>query len=194
MDQALDPAGAPADDETLLGLIRSRDEHALHSLYDRYSRLVYSIALRITGDACSAEEVTQDAFQAVWQRASQFRPSAGSVQAWLSAIVRHRAIDEVRSRWHRAQQMEINLDTLPDLQGAMERGWEHLSLMRADLAEALANLPVKQRQAIELAFYGGLTSPEIASRLDESVGTIKSRLRLGLARLRDMANAWWDGM
>ncbi len=174
------------DDETLLGLIRSQDESALSSLYERYSRLLYSIALRITGDSGSAEEITQDVFQAVWQRAAQFRPNSGSVQAWLGGIVRHRALDEVRSRWHRARQNEFTLDTMPDLQAAMERGWEHLSILRADMRAALARLPVKQRQALELAFYGGLTSQEIAARLGESVGTIKSRLRLGLDKLRDV--------
>ena len=174
------------DDETLLGLIRSQDESALSSLYERYSRLLYSIALRITGDSGSAEEITQDVFQAVWQRAAQFRPNSGSVQAWLGGIVRHRAIDEVRSRWHHARQNDFTLDNMPDLQAAMERGWEHLSILRADMRAALARLPLKQRQALELAFYGGLTSQEIASRLGESVGTIKSRLRLGLDKLRDV--------
>ena len=181
------------DDETLLGLICSRDEGALGALYERYSRLLYTIALRITGDARSAEECTQDVFQAVWVRAGQFRASAGSVQAWLSTIARHRAIDEVRSRWHRAWERELSVERLPDLHAAVERGWEQLSVLRADMRAALAMLPYKQRQAIELAFYAGLTSNEIASRLGESVGTIKSRLRLGLERLREAANVRWEG-
>src|SRR4051794_4239799 len=100
------------DDETLIGLIDARDELALSSLYERYSRRLYQIALRITGDAHSAEEVIQDAFQSVWLRASQFRSNAGTVQAWLSGIVRNRAIDEARSRWQRARATEISLDTL----------------------------------------------------------------------------------
>ena len=193
MDYARDSGPAYVDDETLVGLIGSKDEHALSSLYERYNRLLYSIALRITGDAACAEEITQDTFQAVWLRAAQFRPSVGSVQAWLGGIVRHRAIDEVRSRWHRARQNELSLDSIPDLQAAMERGWEHLSILRADMRAALLRLPAKQRQALELAYYGGLTSHEIAARLGESVGTIKSRLRLGLDRMRDIASTWWDG-
>jgi RNA polymerase sigma-70 factor (ECF subfamily) len=193
MHDQLSTETATIDDETLIGLIRSRDEGAFSSLYERYSRLLFTIALHITGDTCSAEEVTQDVFQAVWTRAAQFRPTAGSVQAWLSGIVRHRALDEVRSRWHRARQTEVTLDALPDLHAAVERGWEHLAVLRTDLLDALAKLPFKQRQAIELAFFGGLTSPEIALRLNESVGTIKSRLRLGLDKLRDLANAWWEG-
>jgi RNA polymerase sigma-70 factor (ECF subfamily) len=82
---------------------------------------------------------------------------------------------------------------MPDFHAAVGRGWEHLSVLRGDMQEALSKLPAKQRQAIELAFYGGLTSHEIASRMNESVGTIRSRLRLGLAKLRDAANAWFDG-
>ncbi len=175
------------DDETLLSLICSQDQSALSSLYERYGRLLYSIALRITGDAASAEECMQDVFQCVWLRAAQFRPNAGSVQTWLSSIARHRAIDEVRTRWQRARQTEISVDALPDLQGAVERGWEQLAVLRADMRAALERLPFKQRQALELAYYGGLTSTEIASRLGESVGTIKSRLRLGLERLRETA-------
>ncbi len=192
MDETLQPEGSAVDDETLVGMILSRDEHALRSLYERYSRRLYNLALRITGDAHSAEEIMQDAFQSVWLRAAQFRPSAGSVQAWLNGIVRHRAIDEVRSRWHRARQTEVSIDALPDIQAAMERGWEHFAVLRADMRAAIATLPFKQRQVIELAFFVGLTSPEIALRLDEPVGTIKSRLRLGLDRLRDAASAWWD--
>jgi RNA polymerase sigma-70 factor (ECF subfamily) len=193
MDDQPPAENTAVDDETLIGLIRSRDEGAFSSLYERYSRLLFAIALRITGDTWSAEEVTQDVFQAVWTRAAQFRPTAGSVQAWLSGIVRHRALDEVRSRWHRARQTEVTLDALPDLQAAVGRGWDHLAVLRTDLLDALATLPVKQRQAIELAFFGGLTSPEIAQHLNESVGTVKSRLRLGLEKLRDLANAWWEG-
>ena len=192
MDDMREVSDQTIDDETLLGLIRSRDERALSSLYERYSRRLYHLALRITGDAHSAEEVIQDAFQSVWLRATQFRPHAGSVQAWLSTIVRNRAIDEVRSRWHRARQTEVSLEGLPDLHAAMERGWEQLAILRADMRSALAVLPFKQRQVIELAFFVGLTSPEIASRLNESVGTIKSRLRLGLAKLRETASAWWE--
>ncbi len=189
MAQVYDTSTPILDDETLLRLIRSRDEGALSTLYARYSRLLYSIALRITGDAGSAEEVLQDAFQAVWLRAAQFRPSAGSVQAWLSGIVRHRAIDEVRGRWHRMRESELGLDVMSDLQAAMERGWEQWTVLRADMRAALARLPLPQRQVIELAFYGGLTAHEIAARLGESAGTIKSRLRLGLGKLRDAANS-----
>src|SRR4028118_2200054 len=109
------------DDEMLLNLICSHDESALSSLYERYARLLYSIALRITDDRNAAEEVLQDVFHSVWLRATTFRPNAGSVSTWLSGIARNRAIDEVRTRWHRAREWELPLDYLPDWSGAVER-------------------------------------------------------------------------
>jgi RNA polymerase sigma-70 factor (ECF subfamily) len=172
------------DDETLLKLICSQDESALSSLYERYARLLYSIALRITNDRAAAEEVLQDVFHSVWHRATTFRPSAGSVSAWLSGIARNRAIDEVRSRWHRAREREIPLDYLPDWSGAVERGLEQFTVLRADLRHALSALPSLQRQAIELAYFGGFSSSEIAAQLNEPIGTIKGRLRLGMEKLR----------
>lgn len=181
------------DDETLLALISSADEGALGALYERYGRLMYSIAVRITDDAEAAEEVLQDVFHAVWQRAEQFRSTVGSVQTWLAAITRNRAIDEVRSRWQRTSASTLSLDAFPDLAATWERGVEHLTMLRADLIEALNTLPLPQRQAIELSFFNGWTSQEIAQWLDEPVGTIKSRLRNGLEKLRVAVSAWWDG-
>lgn len=172
-------------DEELLALIGSRDQSALTSLYQRYALLLYAIALRITNDGCAAEEVLQDVFHNVWQRAQTFRPAAGSVSSWLSSIARNRSIDEVRSRWHRARERELPLDHLPDLHGAVERGLEHLAVLRTDLLNALSSLPLLQRQAIELAYFGGLSSSEIAQQLNVPIGTIKGRLRLGLGKLRE---------
>ncbi len=172
------------DDEALLQLISHRNESALWSLYERYSRLLYSIALRITNDRNAAEEVLQDVFHSVWLRATTFRPTAGSVSQWLSAIARNRAIDEVRSRWHRAREYELSLDHLPDWSGAVERGLEHLTVLRTDMRNALNSLPSLQRQAIELAYFAGLSASEIAVYLGEPIGTIKGRLRLGMEKLR----------
>lgn len=180
------------DDEMLLALISSNDESALSSLYERYARLLYSTALRITNDRMAAEEVLQDVFHSVWLRAQTFRPTAGSVSSWLYGIARNRSIDEVRARWHRARELELSLELLPDLSGAVERGLEHFAIMRTDLLHALSSLPLLQRQAIELAYYGGLSSSEIAAHLDEPVGTIKGRLRLGLAKLREAMRSFVD--
>ncbi|GAC1536203.1 MAG: sigma-70 family RNA polymerase sigma factor [Herpetosiphon sp.] len=180
------------DDATLLALISSADEGALSSLYERYSRLLYSVAHHITHDAEAAEEVLQDVFHAVWQRASQFRPSAGSAQSWLTAIARNRAIDEVRSRWYRTTSTQLSLDAFPNLPSAFARGWEQLAAARADLLEALKTLPPSQRQAIELSYFGGLTCQEIAQWFDEPIGTIKSRVRHGLEKLREATAGWGD--
>ncbi len=171
-------------DDEVLALIALRDEHALGALYDRYGRLVYSVALRIIGDRLSAEEVTQDVFQIVWQQIGTFRATAGSVGGWMVGITRHRAIDEVRSRRHKARGREVStedspIDTLSD-----GRSVELEAVNRTDVRAALGDLPAAQRQAIELAYYGGMTCAEIATSVGTSVGTVKTRLRLGLVKLR----------
>jgi RNA polymerase sigma-70 factor, ECF subfamily len=179
------PQGAAPTDEELIRRILRRDELALGTIYDRYGRLVYTIALRITGDREAAEEVTQDVFQAVWQGAGSFQIS-GSFPAWLMGIARHRAIDLTRSRRYRARTREEVLDqSFAGAATASDAAVDALAL-RAVVRTALAELPPTQRQAIELAYYAGLTHVEIAGCLGEPVGTIKSRMRLGLTRLRDL--------
>jgi RNA polymerase sigma-70 factor, ECF subfamily len=183
--ESASPQGAASTDEELIRRVLRRDEPALGTIYDRYGRLVYTIALRITGDREAAEEVTQDVFQAVWQGASSFQLS-GSFPAWLTGIARHRAIDLTRSRRYRTRTREEVLD--PGFAGATttsDSAVDALAL-RTVVRTALAELPPTQRQAIELAYYAGLTHVEIAGRLGEPVGTIKSRMRLGLTRLRDL--------
>lgn len=189
----LEPTISEWDDEALLEMISSHDESALTHLYERYARLLYSIALRITNDRAAAEEVLQDVFHSVWLRATTFRPTAGSVSSWLSGIARNRAIDEVRSRWHRARERELPLDHLPDWSGAFERGLEHFAVLRSDLMNALSHLPLLQRQAIEMAYFDGFSSSEIAAYLNEPLGTIKGRLRLGLEKLRETMRSFMDG-
>jgi RNA polymerase sigma-70 factor (ECF subfamily) len=176
--------GVAATDEELIRRVLRHDEPALGLIYERYGRLVYTIALRITGDREAAEEVMQDVFQAVWQGAASFQPN-GSFSAWLMGIARHRAIDLTRSRRYRARAREEALDL--DFTGAAagDSVVDTLAL-RAVVRTALAELPLAQRQALELAYYGGLTHVQIAGRLGEPVGTIKSRMRLGLTRLRDL--------
>jgi len=174
------------EDELLACVVR-RQEAALGILYDRYGRLVYAVALRITGDRQTAEEVVQDAFQNVWQAAGSFQPGAGSVSAWLLGIARHRAIDAIRSKRERARARELELDDTLLPNAALDVDQEVAQhLLRDAVRTALATLPPNQRQAIELAYYGGLTRVEIAENLGEPVGTIKTRLRLGLLKLRDL--------
>jgi RNA polymerase sigma-70 factor (ECF subfamily) len=176
-------AGTPPDEE-LIARVRWHEEPALATIYDRYSRLIYMIALRIVGDRESAEEVMQDVFQAVWQSAGSFQPS-GNFSAWLIGIARHRAIDATRSRRHRARAREELLDDqrITIHGGAAEAD---VLMLRAVVRAALAELPPSQRQAIELGYYGGLTQNEIAAQIGEPVGTVKSRMRLGLIKLREI--------
>jgi RNA polymerase sigma-70 factor (ECF subfamily) len=178
------PAALVSDDE-LVGLVLRREEPALSAIYDRYCRLVYTIALRITGDREASEEVTQDVFQAVWQGAGSFQPG-GSFSAWLVGIARHRAIDVTRSRRYRARMREETLDTYTSSNAAASDAPADGLVLRTVVRSALDELPPAQRQAIELAYYGGLTHNEIAGRLGEPVGTVKSRMRLGLTRMRSL--------
>jgi len=174
-------------DEELLALVIRRQEHALGQLYDRYGRLVYTIALRITGDRQTAEEVVQDVFQNIWQAAGSFQSGIGQFSSWLLGIARHRAIDATRSKRERARTREQALDTsFPISDGSdIERDVAQ-SMLRDTVRAALQELPTSQRQAVELAYYGELTRVEIAERLGEPLGTIKTRLRLGLIKLRDL--------
>jgi RNA polymerase sigma-70 factor (ECF subfamily) len=174
-------------DEALLTLVLQRQEAALGALYDRYGRLIYTIALRITGDRETAEEVVQDVFQNVWQAAGGFQPGAGSCSAWLIGITRHRAIDAMRSKRERGRAREQTFDSDWPTGDEVDPGSEVARrLLRDTVRAALDELPPNQRQAIELAYYGGLTRAEIAARLNEPIGTIKTRLRLGLLKLRDL--------
>jgi RNA polymerase sigma-70 factor (ECF subfamily) len=178
---------APADEE-LVGRVLRREESALGAIYDRYGRLVYTIALRITGDREAAEEVMQDVFQAVWQGVGSFQPG-GSFAAWLTGIARHRAIDLTRSRRYRARARESVLEEYAAGDSMAGDAPADALVLRTVVQEALHELPPTQREAIELAYYGGLTHVEIAGRLGEPIGTVKSRMRLGLTRLRDLLRA-----
>jgi RNA polymerase sigma-70 factor (ECF subfamily) len=151
-------------------------------LYDRYGQLIFSVALRITGDRGSAEEVTQDVFVRLWQHAERYRAERGSALTWLLTIARRRAIDELRSKRGNNRRSEVELlETLPlndDLDLAT------LAQLRIDMRQALAELPDMQREAIELLFFAGLSRQEIASRAATPLPTIHTRLRLGMEKLR----------
>jgi RNA polymerase sigma-70 factor (ECF subfamily) len=171
-------------DETLLARIVRRDEAALAVLYDRYRVLAYSIALRITGDHAVAEEVLQDMFLAVWRTAGGFQVG-GSVAAWLVGIARHRAIDATRAAPFRARNREQGLE--PALELPTDELTEEQvarSLVGEHVRSALGQLAPAQREALELAYYAGLSQAEIAARIGAPLGTVKTRMRLGLTHLR----------
>ncbi|HMQ35718.1 MAG TPA: sigma-70 family RNA polymerase sigma factor [Chloroflexaceae bacterium] len=180
------PDAALRDDE-LIALVARGEEAALGQLYDRYGALVYTIALRVTGDRQTAEEVVQDVFQSVWQSAAGYQPGRGACAAWLIGIARHRAIDATRSRRERARTREqpMGPDAPLEIPGGPDPAAADLDTREAVRA-ALASLPQAQRQAVELAYYAGLTRGEIAERLGEPIGTVKTRLRLAMLKLRDL--------
>jgi RNA polymerase sigma-70 factor (ECF subfamily) len=179
-------ARAEADeaDRAVLDRISAGGLDALEELYDRYRTMAYSIALRITGDATAAEDVVQDAFLGAWRNAARYERGRGSVKTWLLSIVHHRAVDAVRRR-RPTVELPDREDvppaglTLPDLWPEVAAG-----LDREAVRSALDTLSVVQREAIELAYFGGLTQQEIAARTDTPLGTVKSRMRLGLLAMR----------
>ena len=157
---------------------------ALERLYDQYGAMSFSIAYRITGDRASAEDVVQEAFLGAWRNAARYADARGSVKTWLLSIVHHRAIDAVRRRRPTTE--------LPENEGSvpaplvMPDTWTEISasLDRDTVRTALETLPAVQRNAIELAYFGGLTQAEIAARTGAPLGTVKGRMRLGLEALR----------
>jgi RNA polymerase sigma-70 factor (ECF subfamily) len=178
------PVQADLVDRDILARVAAGQLGALEELYDRYRTLAYSIALRVTGDAALAEDVLQDAFLGAWRHAGRYVEGKGSVKTWLLAIVHHRAIDAIRRRRpttslpEREEAPPAAL-TLPDPWGEVAAG-----LDAAAVREALATLPEAQREAIELAYFGGLTQQEIAARTGAPLGTVKGRMRLALLALR----------
>ena len=179
-------SASPTDDadRAVLALVTAGQLDALQELYDRYRVMAYSIALRITSDASLAEDVVQDAFLGVWRNASRYVEGRGSVKTWVLAIVHHRAVDAVRRRRPTTELPER--EDIPPPQLTVPDIWPDVAaeLDRAEIAAALATLSPAQREAIELAYWGGLTQQEIAERTGAPLGTVKSRVRLGLLALR----------
>jgi RNA polymerase sigma-70 factor, ECF subfamily len=172
-----------ADRAVLLRLANGELE-ALEDLYDRYKTMAYSIAFRITNDATLAEDVVQDAFLGAWRNAARYVEGRASVKTWLLSIVHHRAIDAVRRRRPTTELPDTALP--PPSQLMLPDVWAEVSAsLDADTVQgALAALSDVQREAIELAYFGGLTQQEIADRTDTPLGTVKSRMRLGLLAMR----------
>jgi RNA polymerase sigma-70 factor, ECF subfamily len=179
------PAAAPVitDDEALLRLLHAHPEEGAAALYDRYGRAVFSVVLRIVGDRGAAEEVTQDVFVSSWRAAAHYRPERGSVITWLLGIAHHRAIDELRSRRHQARKREGPWEE-PAMPPSQHDPALDLRLLQAEVRAALAGLPNAQREVIELLYFGGLTRQEAADKLRAPLGTVHTRLRLGMAKLR----------
>ena len=173
-------------DQAVLERLATGDLDALDALYDRYKTMAYSIAYRITADATLAEDVVQDAFLGAWRNAARYVAGRGSVKTWLLSIVHHRAIDAVRRRRPTTDLPEREDVPPPQLQAPDVWGEVSANLDATAVRAALEVLSDVQRDAIELAYFGGLTYEETAVRLNLPVGTLKSRIRAALATLRDL--------
>ena len=178
---------AHLSDEALVALAARGDESALAELYDRVGRVAYGLALRIVRDERLAEDAVQEGFLAVWRTAAAFRAERAKASTWILTLVHRRAVDLVRREERRRTEPLPDEIPLPAGQAAEptdEAAW--LRYERERVQQALAQLPDTQREAIELAYYGGYSQSELAERLGVPLGTIKSRMFAGLARLREL--------
>jgi RNA polymerase sigma-70 factor (ECF subfamily) len=177
------------EDTTLIALIAQGHSDALDQLYDRYNRLVFSVALAVVSERAIAEEVTLDVFVQVWRRADTYRPEQAKVRTWLIAITRHHAIDILRSQKSRPEASSLEWNELSGLEGSAQHGLEEsvqFSLQREQIQAKMAELSADQREALVLAYFKGYTHSEIAKALGQPLGTIKTRIRLGMQKLRKL--------
>lgn len=176
------------DDAALMGLIAREQPEALSALYDRYGRLIFSLAYNIVGDQATAEEVAQDVFLRVWENAASYRVEQAKVTTWITSITRYRAIDVLRRRkarpalatfsWH-----EVEIQTAPNQDHNPEQAAE-LAIQQHRVRAALADLPAEQREALVLAYFGGMSQSQVAEALQQPLGTVKTRIRLAMQKLR----------
>ncbi len=181
------PRHTHLSDEALIALVARGDDSALGELYDRVGRVAYSIAHRILRDERLAEDAVQEGFLAVWRSAASFRAERAKASTWIVTLVHRRAVDIVR-REERRRTESLDADALPDAPdpsgSAEDEAW--LGFERDRVLAAIRTLPDAQRETIELAYYGGYSQSELAERLGVPLGTIKSRMFAGLARLREV--------
>ncbi len=170
---------AAVDDSVLLERVRRGDESAMAALYDRYSRIVYSVSLRVLRDVPAAEDVLQEIFMQVWRNPGSFLATKGSLGGWLAVVARNRSIDTLRRRRPTDQVEEVALASPFNLAEEAERN----SLMERARA-AIVHLPSEQRKMLEMAFFDGLTHTEIAEVTGDPLGTVKTRIRSALLTLR----------
>ena len=178
---------APVSDEALLASIANGDQAAFETLYGRYADLVYSIALRVVADQGIAQDVAQEVFLRIWRHPALFDETRGRFVSWLMSVARNRAVDEVRSRGRRRLRevtAPAGADDPADPQAVDPPTAAQLSAEREAVHAGLATLPQDQRVAIELAYFGGMTQQEIASVLNTPLGTVKTRIRLAMRKLR----------
>ncbi|HTV08433.1 MAG TPA: sigma-70 family RNA polymerase sigma factor [Candidatus Aquilonibacter sp.] len=171
--------GAPNQDLQLLDRVRRGDEQAMAALYDRYSKVVYSISLRVLRDPAAAEDILQDVFMTIWRNPNSFVAARGSLGGWLTVVARNRSIDLLRRKRPSEQVEEIYLASPFDLASEAERN----SIMERARA-VIMRLPLEQRKTLEMAYFDGLTHSEIAEITGDPLGTVKTRIRSALMTLR----------
>lgn len=170
---------------TLLARVRARDAEALQTLYDETSRVLYSLAYRVLNDREDAEEVILDVYQHVWNAADRYDPARGNVLSWLAVMTRNRAIDRVRqSNVRRSHELPVEAPVDTASESPAPEAQSILEQQRVLVRKALETLGQEQREAIELAFYSGLSHSEVAEALGAPLGTVKTRIRVGMQRLR----------
>ena len=189
VERQLTYAPTPREREltVLLGRVAQADQAALSELYDRTSHVVYGLVLYIVRDRAEAEEITLDVYMQVWRQAGRFDPERSVPSVWLCLLARSRALDRMRSRLHRDQARELPVDELESLMSAAPPPDESAAAKQEAraLRLALAKIPSEQRELIELSFFRGMTHSEIATLKGLPLGTVKTRIRLGMLRLRD---------
>ncbi|HSY67032.1 MAG TPA: sigma-70 family RNA polymerase sigma factor [Edaphobacter sp.] len=173
------PPPSAQDDAALLALVQKGDEYAMASLFDRYSKVVYSVALRVLRDPASAEDVLQEVFMQIWRNPNGFVATRGSLGGWLAVVARNRSIDALRRKRPSEQVDEMALASNFNLADEAERN----SLMEKARA-VIYLLPIEQRKTLEMAFFDGLTHSEIAEMTGDALGTVKTRIRSALTTLR----------
>lgn len=175
----MDSAEKIISDKELVSRVRAGGQDAMGALYDRYSPLVYAVGMRVLADTAAAEDVLQEVFMQLWRNPARFDASRGSLGAWLAVIARNRAIDALRKRRYESDIEDVVVSVEPDLASEADR-----SRAAKNVRDVLNGMHPAQRQALEMAFFAGLTHTEIAAKIGEPLGTIKTRIRAGLLALR----------
>jgi RNA polymerase sigma-70 factor (ECF subfamily) len=170
---------AQEEDTELLTRIQHGDDRAMAVLFDRYSKIVYSVSLRVLRDTASAEDVMQEIFMQIWRTPNSFVAARGSLGGWLSVVARNRSIDTLRRKRPSEQVDDLNLASICNLADEAER-----NLMMEKARVSIAQLPFEQRKTLEMAFFDGLTHAEIAEMTGDPLGTVKTRIRSALLTLR----------
>ncbi len=174
-------------DAALLEKLSQGSQEAFALLYDRYGRIVFGVALHFVGDRETAEEITQDVFTSVWKKVHTYQADQSKVATWISRITRNRAIDELRRRGSRAEQRSVRWENGIGPAGAEDPADQaETALERQRVRAALASLPTEQREALAMAYFQGCTHSEIAEALGQPLGTVKTRIRMGMLKLRQL--------